>query len=375
MQKKLIAAAVATLMSGAAMAQVTIYGRLDIGYSQDTQEVTGSAKQTDSDTGYQSALTTSRLGFNVSEDLGDGLTAFGNLELGINALGSEQGRDTSAGVTSASVADNNLNAAPDSNNAGVPFNTRTAYVGLKSASAGTLTLGRQWVLVDQVMGLGSGGGLNNTVGNLYNNLGKLNNTRSSSLIQYVSPKFSGFDVSLAYGKGSDEINEGSGAAAQSSSAEHEETGLRVQFSTGNLNVALGYSSEEFTPTTGGAATSEPTQLALAANYDFGVVKAFALYTKGENTAGTNQIDSREGFELGVNVPLGNLQLLATVYQGETDNITSNDTDHEGYQIGAKYSLSKRTTAYALYGADEATTNVTNSVTEKNQLAIGVAHTF
>lgn len=365
MQKKLIAAAVATLMSGAAMAQVTIYGRLDIGYSQDTQEVTGGAKQTDTDTGYHGAMTANRLGFNASEDLGDGLTAIGNLELGINALGSEQGRDTG-------TASN----APDSNFAGVPFNTRTAYVGLKSASAGTLTLGRQWVLVDQVMGLlGSGGGLNNTVGNLYNNLGKLNNTRSSSLIQYVSPKFSGFDVSLAYGTGSDEINEGTTAATATSSAEHEETGLRVQFAAGNLNVALGYSSEEFTPTTGGAATSEPTQLALAANYDFGVVKAFALYTKGENTAGTNQIDSREGFELGVNVPLGNVQLLATVYQGETDNITAADTDHEGYQIGAKYNLSKRTAAYALYGADEATNTVTNSTTEKTQLAIGVAHTF
>lgn len=354
MQKKLIAAAVATLMSGAAMAQVTIYGRVDIGYSQDTEEATGGAKQTDTDTGYQSALTTSRLGFNVSEDLGDGLTAFGNLELGINALGSEQGRT----------------GAPDSNNAGVPFNTRTAYVGLKSASAGTLTLGRQWVLVDQVMGLGSGGGLNNTVGNLYNNLGKLNNTRSSSLIQYVSPKMGGFDVALAYGNGSDEIADGTTAT---SSAEHEETGLRLQFSTGNLNVALGYSGEEFTPTTGGAATSEPTQLALAANYDFGVVKVFGLYTKGEDTP--KDIDSREGFELGVNVPLGNLQLLATVYQGETDKITAADTDHEGYQIGAKYSLSKRTTAYALYGADEATNTVTNSATEKTQLAIGVAHTF
>lgn len=367
MQKKLIAAAVAALMSTGAMAQVTLYGRIDIGYSTDSSETTGAAKVTDTDTGYQSALSTSRLGWNISEDLGGGLSAFGNLELGINALGSEQGRD----ATNATVA----SRAPDSNFAGVPFNTRTAYVGLKSDAMGAISLGRQTVLVDTVLGVGSVGGLNNSVGNAYNNLGKLNNTRSSSLIQYVSPKMGGVDVAVAYGNGSDEIADGTVA---SNSAEHEELGLRVQFSSGPLNVAFGYSSEEFSPTAGGAATSEPTQMALAANYDFGIAKVYALYMDGDNTAGAvgaNVLSGRDGIEVGANFPLGATNLFVSYFTGETDNSINADNDHSGYQLGAKYSLSKRTTAYALYGTATTENVVTAAETELSQLALGILHTF
>ncbi|HEY5763929.1 MAG TPA: porin, partial [Rhodocyclaceae bacterium] len=120
MQKKLIAAAVAALASTAVLADATVYGRLDIGYSSKSAETTGAAKTTTTDTGAMSKLTTSRLGWNVKEDLGGGLSAFGNLELGINALGSAQGASATVAV--------------DSGTAGVPFNTRTAYVGLKSDS-------------------------------------------------------------------------------------------------------------------------------------------------------------------------------------------------------------------------------------------------
>ena len=376
MQKKLIAAAVAALVSTGAMADATMYGRIDVGYSTDSREVTGAAKQTDTDTGYQSALTTSRLGWNISEDLGGGLSAFGNLELGINALGTEQGRDV--------YNDANLGtAAPvDSNFAGVPFNTRTAYVGLKSASAGALSLGRQTVLVDTVMGVGSVGGLNNTIGAMYSSggLGKLNNTRSSSLIQYVSPKMGGVDVAVAYGNGSDEVADGATGNTNTSNVDHEELGLRIQYSAGPLNVALGYSSEEFSSNAaGGAVTSEPTQMVLAANYDFGVAKVYAQYWDGDNTKtatpGGNVLSGRDGMEVGANFPLGAVNLFASFFTGETDNSTSADTDHSGFQLGAKYSLSKRTTAYALYGTATTENVVTASETELTQLALGIAHTF
>lgn len=364
MQKKLIAAAVAALASTAVMADATVYGRMDIGYSSASTQTGAAAKSKTTDTGTMSALTTSRLGVNFGEDLGGGMSAFGNLELGINSFGTTSAPDTvkytpttgSGVVTQTEIARNNL----DSGAANDPFNTRTAYVGLKSDAAGSLTLGRQTTLVDQVHGLGNAGGLNNTVGSMYLGIGKYNNTRSSSLITYSSPKFGGvsFDAQIGQGE-SDAKNKA-----------HDELGLRVSYSAGPVSVALGYSSETFEPASGGAATAEPQQMSLAATYDLGVVKLYGNYMDGENLT-----ESKDGFELGITAPLGAVKLMATIYQATTSVSGADTNDHSGLQLGAMYSLSKRTTAYALYGRDTNETVPGAVETEKTQLALGVRHDF
>lgn len=349
MQKKLIALAIAGFASTAAMAQVTVYGRIDTSYANTETDTTSAAGVTttkeETTTGFgKGALTTSRLGFMASEDLGGGLTAKANLELGINdtvALGADTGTDSAAS-----------------------FVTRLANVGI-AGSFGEITLGRQGVLVEQAWAGGSVGGQNNAIGTAYGDSIKFNNSRSSELITYASPVMSGLKFGVQYANGETDT--------AGSVAEHEETGLVVTYTAGPLNVNLGYSKEELTAAN--VVTAEPEQLVVSGSYDFGVVKAYVLYADGEDTpAGTN---SREAVEVGVKVPLGKVTLLGSYYQGETDNVNpaTIDKDLTGMQLGALYSFSKRTTAYFLFGMNEVEDQTGLVNVEKQQYALGLRHDF
>jgi predicted porin len=356
MQKKLIAAAVAALVSTGAMAQATVYGRVDIGYnSLDTDTTTAGGVKTSakrSSTGWnQGALTSSRLGFAISEDLGDGLKAFGNLELGIANAGALNGLDNGADVAA-------------------PFTTRTAFVGL-SSSMGDLTIGRQTTLADLALQAGSVGAANNTRGALYNDGIKFNNTRSSELITYASPVFAGgLKISAQFADGKADTGAANGVD------QHKEVGFLVSYNAGPLGLNVGYSDEE--QTTNGAVpsvTAEPKELVFSGSYDLGMAKLYGIYAQGENVVGG--IDDRNAFELGVKVPFGKFNFIASIYDGEQDNVNpaTADRDLSGFQLGAMYSFSKRTTAYALYGSDKNESQTTAAKIEQQNLAIGIRHDF
>ncbi|MDR0673874.1 MAG: porin, partial [Zoogloeaceae bacterium] len=84
MQKKLIALAVATLASGAVLAQsnVTVYGTVDVGYTNrgDAIHSSGSTNQINS-----GQSDTSKIGFTGVEDLGNGNKVLFVLEAGFHA--------------------------------------------------------------------------------------------------------------------------------------------------------------------------------------------------------------------------------------------------------------------------------------------------
>ena len=113
MQKKMIALAVAGLVSGAAFAQtnVTVYGVVDVGYMYSKSD---NLKFSGLESGGMSG---SRIGFRGTEALGNGLNAVFQAEFGF---------------------------ATDSFNGVSPFtNLRNSWVGLQHASYGTFTAGRQ----------------------------------------------------------------------------------------------------------------------------------------------------------------------------------------------------------------------------------------
>ena len=117
MQKKIIALAVAGLVSGVAFAQtnVTVYGVVDQGYaySSSNAAVNGTNKFSGIKDG---GLSGSRFGFKGEEALGNGLKAIFTLEYGKDG-------------------DNNSDVSN--------FFTRQSFVGL-SSNYGTFTLGRQY---------------------------------------------------------------------------------------------------------------------------------------------------------------------------------------------------------------------------------------
>jgi predicted porin len=174
MQKKIIALAVAGLVSGAAFAQsnVTIYGIMDVG-------VYGFSGNDESSTGIQSSgLSTSRLGFKGEEALGNGLKAVFNLETGIDP-------------------DNKGNWSSD----------RQANVGL-SGNFGTILLGIQPSLSDNWHG-----GVSEPMGNISSRniipgvVGGFSNEKADAAA-YYSPVFSGLQLGLLYGTKNDTARAG-----------------------------------------------------------------------------------------------------------------------------------------------------------------------
>jgi predicted porin len=137
MKKSLFAIAAATAFAGAAQAQssVSVYGVFDGGYSHSKTDETNSSNtklgaQSGGFTGNESA--SSRIGFRGTEDLGKGLTASFNLELGFTPGTGEVGTATSSNTT-------NTTGASQGSDTGI----RTSIVGLGSKQFGTIQIGRQ----------------------------------------------------------------------------------------------------------------------------------------------------------------------------------------------------------------------------------------
>jgi predicted porin len=147
------------------------------------------------------------------------------------------------------------------------------------------------------------------------------------------------------------------------------------------NALIGFNTANAIPATefdATAATGTETETTvISASYNFGPVKAFAGYGTQDILNTVSQAKSeREVMTFGVN---GNVnaktQLFATYSTGETKaDAASAALDIDGYVVGARYSLSKRTTAYAVYGARD-TNTTTTAVTKDKQYAFGLNHAF
>lgn len=359
MNKKIIAAAVLAVCAGSAAAQsaVTIYGIVDAGL---VRESGGTANYTKLTSGVGSA---SRIGFRGTEDLGGGMSALFVLETGTKI-------DTGEVDT-----------------AGTIFN-RQALVGLKS-NAGTLTLGRQYTPWHQALaqvGDPFGTGYAGSSKNQFPDSGT--NVRTSNTVMYTMPVISGISADLAYSVGE---QAGSNSAGR-------QFGGSIGYSAGPLNVRLGYNNKnsDVAPNTGVVAVSRDvgTNTLLAANYDFGVLKAYFAYgvDKGFNSAplgnannpfgGVKPTASTDGNEilLGLSAPVGTGTLMASVMR--KDDKTAFNQDASAWGIGYLQPLSKRTNLYTAYGkiknkngAGYTVANNTESGTGDRAFNLGVRHTF
>jgi predicted porin len=112
------------------------------------------------------------------------------------------------------------------------------------------------------------------------------------------------------------------------------------------------------------------------------------------TNGSNRYSQRDFTSVGFQAPMGKTTVFGQYSKGSTltgkggNVVTGNtagllilnsagagyDGDVVGYTVGARYAFSKRTTAYAIYGADEVDTAATTS-TKRDQIAFGINHAF
>jgi predicted porin len=405
MKKSLLALAVMGAFAGAAQAQssVSVYGILDVGYAATSNEskLTAAATPTKAvgrNTGNgDGGLSTSRLGFRGVEDLGKGLSAQFVLEYDLVNVG--------MGGTG---ADSNLaNGATNGAAVGSGFGARYSYIGLSDKAAGTLRLGRQEQPVFSVLaGMGLAGAANNMAGSIYssgNNTAVLSagvrpvTVFINQAITYISPTISGVQVTAQYAGNSYEQN------ATTRSAGARESGASITF-TGVKNLEVGYgiamqdvnlvtatytNATLTTPATFAttSANTKTTQQAVAANYNFGVVRPFINYTSIKTTSSAVVTRDQSAYEIGLRAPVTPvISVWASTFMG-TKKTAANDTtlaaattgnaDLRGFQLGSTYAFSKRTTAYAIYGQQNVKGKdaATNTKIDSVGYTVGLRHSF
>lgn len=358
MQKKLIAIAIAGLVSAPVWAQsnVTVYGIVDMGYKyQSDNAVSGVGGRYSIDSGQMSG---SRLGFRGTEDLGNGMKASFVLESGI-------------------AVDRGVN-----NQGGLPFG-RQAFVAL-SGNYGTVAAGRQYnpqhTIYVQVDPFGQGFvGRNSNIWGLGS--AAAYQSRLNNLVKYTSPSFSGFNVVTAW----------TWASNQNESVDNEFTGttndmrvlvLNPNYINGPIRLSLNYQQAKFASTGVGATSGQKFKVwDVAGTYDFGVAKLAAAYGVDNPEGGDN--DTRK-FMVGVTVPVLQAgKVLASYNQARHE-----DGDRASqWAVGYTHALSKRTTLYTAFAdinnrsvTNEAFTAASGDATNvgmnyQRGFNLGVRHTF
>ena len=346
MQKKLIALAVAGLVSAPAFAQsnVQIYGVVDAGFV--------AAKGDENKfRGVQSGLlSASRIGFRGTEDLGNGLKAVFTLEYGIAV-------DEGIGPNGTSTG-----------------SARQSFVGLQGGF-GFIGLGRQYSPGHNILGnLDHFGGsaafaphlklLGGTVeaATIQNaGGGRINNA-----ISYKSPTMSGFSVEAMYAFGEGTPQDDSDARKTG-----DLLGIGGQYKNGGLTAGLVYHKRE-----GGAADDRKEWMA-GAGYDFGVVAVNGIYQQVKVGSDKDKV-----YTVNAKVPVTSAGAVLLGYS----KLSADDSDFDAnsWTVAYTHSLSKRTTAYAGYNRvsnDDLQNRVAasglNAETGENSggFVVGLRHTF
>ncbi len=384
MQKKVLALAVAGLVSGAAFAQsnVTIYGVMDAAFVNSsggrTTATGGNANYSAIDSGLWAG---SRLGFKGEEGLGNGLKAVFLAEYYLTP-----DDNNTLGQTPAAAAAG-----------GSATNTRQAFVGLQHAKYGSLTLGRQYAFgyMTQVRNDAFGGAAVGALAVLngagQNTFVAGTNARLSNSVVYQSPVMSGFSVTAGYAYG----EASQGAALNSQNGQGQGTNgvftSGVNYANGPLNVDLGYQTRQarnagLAGVAGTIGTGDSiNEWMIGGSYDFGVVKLFATYQDQNDNNGTSAEEgSNRVWSLGATVPVfGNGKIHASYADLSWDR--SGAGDSKSWSLGYSHALSKRTTLYTTYNYADNDRNAlraagmvgsTRGLGESNStISAGISHAF
>ena len=386
MQKKLIALAVAGLVSGAAFAQsnVTIYGIVDAGFVNSAGDRSGANQGSANYSGIDSGIWAgSRIGFKGEEGLGNGLKAIFTLEYYIAP-------DINTG----------LGSVTDPDGAGATGSvSRQTFVGLNSAKLGTVALGRQYApgYAFAVRNDPQGGAtisalsVVNSAGK--NTIGAGSAARINNAVTYASPNWSGFTANAIYGYGENGTRETQGISQGNDGF----WGAGLNYANGPLNLDVVYQSRQgittalLTPATAGlnvasAATQDSVnEWALGGSYDFKVVKLYATYQDQNDNNGTSaQEASNRVWSLGVSAPVFANGKVSLGY-GDVSWDRSGAGSSSSWSLAYQHMMSKRTTLYAGYtyaGNDNDTLNAAGPVKNtrfigenNNTFVAGVTHSF
>jgi predicted porin len=343
MHKKLIALAITAAFSAPAFADTTVYGVVDVGYGSTADTTYGApdVKVTNSGFGF-SQDQTSRVGVKSSEDLGSGMKAMYQLEMGVSG-------DAAVKVD------------------------RVLTVGLDFGQGTTLTAGK---MSSPFRGIVYGNDAMygaNFVGNLLTSSVDKNGTTGLGINQrltgaFVAHNFGAVKASLGM------INSTTKTDPTTPTTQEVQHGngfeLAAVFNQDALGVSGGYRSQKTTSAIGG--DIKDNMLVLAAKYDLGMAKLSAEYGNHDakdNVAGTSDKYSME--TLGVNVPFtSDMAAYAQVSAGKHDMAGGGSNNLSAYGVGVHYDLSKATFAYVHVGSGKE-----DNSGKVDQYGFGMVHSF
>jgi predicted porin len=341
--KKLVLAAALTAWATTVSAQnVTVYGVLDAGFQKHDNGTETYSRGSDN------GLTTSRLGFRGTEDLGGGLKANFQIESQLNPNSGSMGSTTVA--------------------ANETFN-REAWVGI-SGAFGEIRTGRQDVSYAQDIDTGTsqfGNFGNRAINGIAVELG----SDQKNVIKYISPTMGGVSLQLGYGSAN--------SAGATTDTAGDQKGAAVSFTKGAVKLFAGVHKTDATATAG-----KRDFTAYGGSYDFGFASVGITHAEGDVN---NTNDAKNKATQGsVRVPLADGLALHGVYAVAKDGAQATDGDGKGYTVGVTKALSKRTILYAAYTAVENDTNArmymagqvaapATAGLDTKTASFGISHTF
>ena len=355
MQKKIIALAVAGLVSGVAFAQtnVTVYGAIDMAYISQSDAVKGSQ------TNAYNALDTngwdaSWFGLKGTEDLGNGLTASFQAEMGI---------------------------LPDNQNAATQ--QRSTFVKLEGKNWGSIKAGNYFI--DTVLFNTKGGFDNYGMSEKAIRVGM--NTWANNAITYTSPNWSGVQFKVGYSSDFDFANQDNDVQDSNNRVWFGD----VSYGNGPLFVGASYShfSNEIAPIQKDAFDTNNSgyEWNIGAAYDFKVANVGLVYNSynvDNGLFGGGDDYSRDAWRLNVGVPITAKDTVFLSYVDVNYNYDldgASDVHQKGFGLGYKHALSKRTSLYAqayfVDADDDSFISFKNDFNEtlQNGYQVGIRHTF
>lgn len=329
MKKKLLAVAVAGALTApvAAFAQssVTITGFFKGGF--ESLKYSNSAKANQSQIGVVDD--SSRLIFNVREDLGGGLAAIGQIDMRF-------------GLDSGALAANG-----------------NTHVGLQSKTWGRIFVGRQdlhyfgresdltakgSLRADSISILSHAGGGGVAIANA---------SRTPNVVHYTTPNWNGFSMVVAFS--SQPVTAAAGLAAEADIGSGRRKGrawnLAPVYAANNWTVGYSYWNSKQDLGGNTVATGDQRADRLFASYKFpmGLKIGFAWdKTKIEGALDGIEYGDRAAWSIPVSYTWGNHEIHAHFDKARNDKATVADDAAEMFAIAYAYNLSKRTSAALTY---------------------------
>jgi len=392
MKKSLLALAAMGAFVGAAHAQssVSVYGIMDTGYSQEKNKTAAGAETTTTGVGLLRGLATSRLGFRGTEDLGGGLTAGFQMEGGVPVTSATTGfafdrhqfltlSSKSAGSLLLGRTDALVKTVFDAFDAGFSNNLTGAYDGMSTSATEFSTTANRQGQRDSVIRYTSPtmGGVNVLADLLQNNV---TTVTAAGVTTADTQTASGYSIALRYAQGPIAAqaayrNAKTKNAATASTAGSCVTGATVSAIAAGSDCATGLTRIAGTASVT-ASESDAVNTSVGASYNFGPAMVMAQYfDQADVNKLTNTEVKERAYAFGVRVPVTKTATLFASYtKGDATSATSVTTDFSGMQFGAVYDLSKRTSAYGIYGGAKKQQNGSGEAVASG-LAAGIRHTF